>query len=81
MLKLAVTAFGSDLLPTVALERLDELANLHVALKLRARRITSELTGRRRGLTRAAGANSQMRQDARAQQRETGPVERLVRVQ
>jgi len=47
MLKLAVTAFGSDLLPTVALERLDELANLHVALKLRARRITSALSGPR----------------------------------
>jgi len=44
MLKLAVTALGSDVPPTVALKHPDEFANFHVELELCDRRITPELS-------------------------------------
>ncbi len=48
MLKLAVTALGSDVPPTVTFKQFNKLANFHVALSLRARRITPALTGAER---------------------------------
>jgi hypothetical protein len=45
MLELPVTALGSDVLPAFALKLLDEVTNLHAALRPKKRCITSELTG------------------------------------
>jgi hypothetical protein len=47
MLELPVTALSSDVLPAVALKLLDEVTNLHAALRPKKRRLTPQLSARR----------------------------------